>query len=200
MSDNRVPVRMPGALALVLGGLAVIAGSPSRDPAANPARAVDSKAAYLSAVELAKWIRDRKPNLRIVDTRDSADFDQYHIPTAEQLDLEQLRTVAFSPGEIVVLYSGEGASASREWVSLRDRGVTQVYVLRGGVAEWINEVVNPEFPRNATATEQAEIDSVSALSRYFDGSPRIVDSVRTKTHDEAPSWTRTVEKIRGRGC
>ena len=206
MRDRRGPVRILGTAALFLGALAVVAGSPSRSRSAldvrQLARIVESEEDHVTAVELARWIRDRKPNLRIIDIRDSADFEDYHIPNAERRDLDNLVTAKFSPSETIVLYSGGGAHAAQGWVFLRAAGLTSVYFLRGGLDEWLDEVMNPEFPRNATATEKAEIDSISALSRYFDGSPRIVDSLtaRPTSRDSKPTWKAAVAKIRGRGC
>ena len=206
MSDRRVPVRILGIAALFLGALAVVAGSPSRSKGSldvnQLAKIVEGEEDHVTAVELARMIRDRTPNLRIVDIRDSADFDQYHIPNAERFDLDRLVLEKFSPAETVVLYSGGGAHAAQGWVFLRALGLTKVYFLRGGLDEWLDEVINPQFPRNATAAERAEIDSISALSRYFDGSPRVVDSLtaRTSSHNDKATWKATVAKIRGRGC
>jgi rhodanese-related sulfurtransferase len=204
MSNRNAQVRLLGIAALFLGSLAVVAGSPSRSKldVNQLARIVENEDDHVTAVELARWIRDRKPNLRIVDIRDSADFDQYHIPNAERLDLDRLVAAKFSPSQTIVLYSGGGAHAAQGWVFLRALGLSKVYFLRGGLDEWLDEVINPQFPRNATATEKAEIDSLSALSKYFDGSPRIMDSltVRSSGHDGKATWKATVAKIRGRGC
>ena len=41
----------------------------------------------VAPVELAEWIRDRKPNLRVVDVRSEAEFDEYHLPRAERFDI-----------------------------------------------------------------------------------------------------------------
>jgi len=206
MNEHRLPVRVLGIAALFLGALAVVAGSPSRRGGSldvnQLAKIVETEGDHVTAVELARMIRDRTPNLRIVDIRDSSDFDQYHIPNAERLDLDRLVSANFSPSETVVLYSGGGAHAAQGWVFLRAAGLTKVYFLRGGLDEWLDEVINPQFPRNATAAEKAEIDSISALSRYFDCSPRIVDSLTARPvgHDDKPTWKATVAKIRGRGC
>lgn len=201
-------VRSLGIAALGLGALAAIAGSPGRRSTtidvSGLAKIVEHEDDHVTAVELAKWIRDRKPHLRVVDVRDSADFDSYHIPTAERIPLDRLVATRFAPNETVVLYSGGGAHAAQGWVFLRALGNTHVYFLRGGIDEWLDEVINPQFPRSATQSERVEIDSISALSRYFDGVPRVSDSAKIRTDDQAapgaPSWKATVAKVRGRGC
>jgi rhodanese-related sulfurtransferase len=136
-----------------------------------------------------------------VDVRDSADFEDYHIPVAERIPLDSLAHSKFKPGETVVLYSGGGAHAAQGWVFLKALGNENVFFLRGGVDEWLEEVMNPQFPRNAPPAEKVEMDSIAALSRYFGGVPRQVDSlVIPKRGDEKSSWHATVAKVRGRGC
>ena len=95
-----------------------------------------------------------------------------------------------------------GAHAAQAWVLLRSRGVRNVFFLRGGLDEWMDEVMNPQLPRNAPPDERAEMDSVAALSRYFGGVPRAVDSltVRNADHDGQPSWRQSIKRARGRGC
>jgi rhodanese-related sulfurtransferase len=162
---------------------------------------VENEDDHVTAVELARWIRDRKPGLRIVDVRDSADFEDYHIPVAERIPLDSLAHSKFKPSETVVLYSGGGAHAAQGWVFLKALGNEKVFFLRGGVDEWLEEVMNPQFPRNAPPAEKVEMDSIAALSRYFGGVPRQVDSlVIPKRGDEKSSWHATVAKVRGRGC
>ncbi|HXV15719.1 MAG TPA: rhodanese-like domain-containing protein [Gemmatimonadaceae bacterium] len=208
MSDSgrgRLIVRGLAITALILGGLAVVAGSPRRSGPAldvtSLARAVENEDDHVTAVELARWIRDRKPGLRIVDVRDSADFEDYHIPVAERIPLDSLAHSKFKPSETVVLYSGGGAHAAQGWVFLKALGNEKVFFLRGGVDEWLDEVMNPQFPRNASPAEKVEMDSIAALSRYFGGVPRQVDSlVVSKRGAEKSSWHATVAKVRGRGC
>lgn len=196
---QKTALRLLASVAVVLGAFAAIAGSPrtnstSIDVAAL-ARDVQTEADHVTAVELATWIRDRKPRLRIIDIRDSAEFEEFHIPLAERMPIENVIKTPFSSGETIVLYSGGGAHAAQAWILLRALGVRQVFFLRGGIAEWLDEVMNPRIPAKASAEERAAFDSVAALSRYFDGAPRVVDSVVP-----LESFKGAVARIRGRGC
>lgn len=198
--------RVLGMSAIALGALAVVAGSPGRSSsAASVARIageVSNESDHVTAVELARWIRDRKAALRIIDIRDSVSFEESHIPGAIRQSLEEVAVAPVTTGETIVLYSGGGAHAAQGWVLLRSRGVNAVFFLRGGYDEWMDEVMNPQFPRNAPPEERAAMDSVAALSRYFGGVPRNVDSliVRNRDHDGQPSWRAAVKRARGRGC
>ncbi|HEX8152686.1 MAG TPA: rhodanese-like domain-containing protein, partial [Thermoanaerobaculia bacterium] len=134
---------------------------------------------HVDAIELARWIRQRKPGLRVIDLRDPDAFAEYHVPTARNVSLPLLVKTPFDRGETLVLISDGGAHAAQGWVFLRARGHQRVYFLRGGLEEWMSEVMNPAGARG----EQAE------LSRYFGGVPRI-DGEAAMTAGE----------LRRRGC
>jgi hypothetical protein len=159
-------------VAAILGALALFAGSPYRTR-----RAV----AEVSPVELAEWIRDRKPELRIIDPRPAAEFDDYHLPRAENVSPS---SVVFKPTETIVLVAGDGQGIDH-----------QVYVLRGGVRGWIDEVMSPTITENASPAERAAYQRASIVSRYFGGVPRVVDKPLAKSSDSA-----AVKAVRRRGC
>jgi len=175
VSARRAHALLAGAAA-VLALAAVAAGEPRRAASTvdvdRLARTVENEEDHVTALELARWLRDRKPRLRIVDVRGADDFAAYHLPRAENLSLTALTHADFRPDETVVLYSEGGTHAAQGWFFLRARGLQHVYFLREGLYEWLTQVVNPTLPANATATQRAAFDSAAVLSRYFGGSPR----------------------------
>lgn len=179
--------RVLAAVAIVLGALAPFAGSPYRvHPAPFDVRQLAAQVAHeedhVTALELAAWIHDRKPGLRVIDLRSIAEFDQYHVPTAEQMPLETLvASPRFAKDETVVLISDGGAHAAQAWVFLRALGQEHVYFLRGGLGEWLDEVMNPV--------------KTTALSRYFGGTARGGGDAAGEE-----SSSKTVAKMRRRGC
>jgi rhodanese-related sulfurtransferase len=195
--------------AFVLGGLAAIAGSPAaavnaRIDVVKLANTVDREDDHVTSVELAEWIKERKPDLRIVDIRDSVDFADYHIPGAERIELTDLVRTPFRKNETIVLYSGGGAHAAQGWVFLRALGYTKVYFLRGGLAEWLDDVMNPTISLNATDSVRAEFRKVAEISRYFGGVPRVSDSAAAaivpRLQSESSKPRSSVARVRGRGC
>jgi rhodanese-related sulfurtransferase len=172
--------RALGITAVAAGVLAAVSGSPYRTErttidVAALARAVAAEEDHVTALELAQWIRDQQPGLRIVDLRTPADFAEYHVPRAERIAFEQLVTTPFGPSDTIVLISDGGAHAAQGWVFLRALGHRHVYFLRGGLGEWLDQVMNPVKP--------------SELTRYFGGSPR-------SAGDEVTA----VQAMRRRGC
>lgn len=123
--------RALGATALVLGALAALVGS-----AEPPGPSTGSEPARISAAELADWQHAKKNGLRVVDLRPVDSFELSHIPGAEDIPVVLLDDAVFGRTETIVLYAESEARADQAWVMLRARGLTRVYVLRGGFAEW----------------------------------------------------------------
>lgn len=160
--------RVLAVAGVLLGVLALFVGNPHRQPS------------EVIAVELAEWIRDRKPELRIIDPRTEVEFDDYHLPRAEHV--QSLAATVFKPTETIVLVSGDAQAIDR-----------QVYVLRGGVRGWIDEVMNPTITENASPAARAAFQRASIVSRYFGGVPRVVVDKLPATHVDAAA-------VRRRGC
>lgn len=180
-----VSIRRVLAGGAALGGaLALFAGSPYRARQAvldveKVAAAIAREEDHVTALELAAWIRDRKPGLRVIDLREAPAFDVYHLPRAERIPLESLASTPFRATDTVVLVSDGGAHAAQAWVLLQALGLRQVTFLRGGLDEWIDTVLNPSIGADASPEALAAFRRVSELSRYFGGMPRVVDAPPT---------------------
>ncbi|MBB6187536.1 rhodanese-like domain-containing protein [Rhodanobacter sp. MP7CTX1] len=191
-------VRGLGIGALALGLVAPFTGSPTRTQQRgldldSIARAIDEGSDHVSARQLAEWIRDRRPGLRVIDVRSPAEFHDDAIPTAENMPIDQLAKSRFAPDQNIVLYSQEGAHAGQAWVMLRSLGVTQAVFVPGGLADWREEVLSPLLPANASPAERARI---ADLSHYFGGAPRVEG-----TQDgEIAGAAQTGQRSRRRGC
>ncbi len=173
--------RALGVGAAVLAVLAAVVGAPRGNvDVAALAQAIEREDDHVTALELAQWIKDRKPGLRVIDVRGDSAFHEYHVPTAERVTLTELASMkpAGWGGETLVLYSDGGAHAAQGWVLLRSRGHANVYFLRGGLLDWMDDVMNPA--------------SASELSRYFGGMPRIGEG--------EVSTTSAVARAKRRGC
>ncbi|HEX3070752.1 MAG TPA: YeeE/YedE thiosulfate transporter family protein [Thermoanaerobaculia bacterium] len=196
--------------AMLLGALAAFAGSPYRASRATVdvqrlASAVAHEEDHVTAIELAEWIRGRKAGLRIVDLRTAAEFETYHVPRAERIALESLATAPLRVNDAIVLISGGGAHAAQAWVLLQALGFKQVYFLRGGLQEWIDDVMNPTILATAPPDAMAEFKRVGEISRYFGGVPRIVDKMEPRSANAAgdepsSSTSDAAAAIRRRGC
>ena len=171
--------RRMGAAALVLGAAAPFAGSPFRSPrgrvdvdalAGVVARGED----HVDAMQLARWIKARKPGLRVIDVRTPAEFAAYSIPSAENVPIAAIGKARFAQADQIVLYSQGGAHGGQAWVFLRALGLTNVWFIAGGLADWMDEVINPTIAADASPEKKRAFEADAEISRYFGGAPRTV--------------------------
>jgi rhodanese-related sulfurtransferase len=210
----------------VLGGVLAIAAPFAGSPYAEHhghidvdalARAVVHEDDHVTAIELAGWIKERRQGLRVIDVRSAPEFDAYHVPTAERITLDSLVTTPFRSNETIVLYSEGGAHAAQAWVFLRALGYERVFFLRGGLFEWLDEVMDPALPPSASAKDSVAFARVASVSRYFGGTPHsgprsvLDDALPVPAHHAdtaaatahapvASSTAGLVLKVRRRGC
>ena len=196
---------LAGAAALA-GALAPLAGSPYRRvaPAASGAlaapgrvdvaalaRLVADQEDHVSAVELAAWLRARRPGLRVIDVRSAAEFRAYHIPGAEHVAFDYVVNTRFATDETLVLYSETGIHAAQAWVFLRALGYHHVLFLRNGLLEWLADVMSPVLAADASAEARARFAHIAELSRWFGGTPRQLTTAGAAASPAPPaSWRR----------
>jgi len=188
--------------ALSLGLAAPFVGSPYRAARGridinDLATAVGRGDDHIEALELAAWIRDRRSGLRVIDVRPRSEFDAYAIPTAENLPIEFIGKAGITHEQTAVLYSETGVHAAQAWVFLRAQGFAQVFFLRRGLAEWIEEVMYPAIAADATPAARSAFEKRADLSRYFGGSPQLEPA---GTPAKAERAVREITRLRGRGC
>ncbi len=188
---------MLAATALLLGLLATIAGDPPgvRAPGAGEAalaHGAEQGAAPVSAIELARMIRDRTPGLRVIDLRPEAASNAYRIPGAELMPVTDLASAMFESSETVVLYSDDDNKSVQARELLRARGHQHVYVLSGGLFAWIDEVMEARITSDADERERTAFREIADLSRYFGGQPVITDLPGGAGGGVAPSEVRGV--------
>lgn len=198
--------------AVVSGAMAGFAGSPyvANHGAVDVqalSRAIANENDHVTAVELAAWIKERRPDLRVVDVRTPDEFDAYHVPTAERISIDSIGTSTLRPSELIVLYSEGGAHAAQAWVLLRALGYKNVYFLRGGLYEWLEQIISPSLPTNASPKDSTEFVKTMEISRYFGGVAHSASDLPESSiplpagsgRDRGPAST-VVARIRRRGC
>lgn len=175
--------------ALVLGALAAASGDVS-------SREAERHSDEITALELARWIRDARPGLRVVDLRDAESFEAFSIPGADRMSSDDLVRARWEPNATVVVYADSALAAQRAHETLRSAGVRDAWVLKGGVEEWVNTIASPVLPANPTPDEAAASHEIAEMSRWFGGVPRVGEP-RPTTSD---SLRAALGRIRRRGC
>jgi rhodanese-related sulfurtransferase len=171
---------------LALGGLLV----GDRTLRGNP-----GKTEEVTPVELARWIKEKKAGLRVIDLRESAEYIAYHIPTAQQFSADVI-TPSEKPTTLV-LYSDTGNARDKDFaIALRPEGSTeQVLVLRGGVNAWLHDIMLPRMPPNPTTEQRQSYEERRELSQYFGGRASALEPDTGRTQTAA-----AVRKLKRMGC
>jgi rhodanese-related sulfurtransferase len=163
-------------VALLLGVVALFAspypGSKVTLDAKELSLIVGSEADHVEAPELAAWIIEGRGDYRLVDLRTPGEFDRYHIPTAQNIPMSVLTDAGLGRQEKLVLYSEGGIHSAQAWMLLRAQGYTAVYMLKGGLDEWNDQVVFPVIADNPTPEQKARDERLRSISVFFGGQPR----------------------------
>ena len=184
------PARLHTGLAiaaLILGALAAASGTARPEPNAAPS---------VTALELARWIRNDKVGLRVFDVRDTAAFETFAIPGAEHLSVERVERMEWPAGQTVVLYAEDEATVAEAARMVRRASESNVLILRGGVAEWVRTIASPMLPRKPSPDQAAASREIAEMSRWFGGVPRVGEASVSGTD----SLRTSLARIRRRGC
>ena len=173
--------------AVTLGALAAASGASTPEATFPPS---------VTALELAHWIRNDKPGLRVIDVRDTAAFEAFAIPGAEHVSLGRVQRISAQLGQTVVLYGENDASVAEAARALPRADVSNVLVLRGGVDEWARTIMAPVLPPNPSPDQAAASREIAEMSRWFGGVPRIGEVTSTGVD----SLRASLARIQRRGC
>jgi rhodanese-related sulfurtransferase/uncharacterized membrane protein YedE/YeeE len=199
------PVRAFAVVLTGLGGIALFAGSPYRDPFARIdtkqlAMEAGSAADHVSTAQLADWIIEGRNDYLLVDVRDAAEYAIYHIPGAVNVPLAALTHDFANRNERIVFYSDGGIHAAQAWLLLRSLGFPSVYMLMGGLEEWKDGVLYPQAPtENAAPKEKVEFAKRVAVANHFGGAPRGAGS-ETTSPGAAPALPKLAPPVPSTGA
>jgi hypothetical protein len=154
---QRAPRWAPlGATALVaLAATSLVIGQPDnadrwRMIEAENQALLDERAVQIEPAELLSVINDTRIKAVLLDVRDERYFNQFHIRGARRLPQDEVVPAAeelmFEPGNtIFVTISNDEAAATAAWKRLKAESLPNVYILEGGVNNWIHTFGDQTF-------------------------------------------------------
>jgi hypothetical protein len=142
-------MRMVGALfLLVFAALTIVLGQPSLEekyariaPQKEPL--LQNREVYVSPAEVFHTIHKQYIRLVLLDVRPDVQYNLYHIRGAENVPLEQIpayirKLLAYPPSNTVyVVISNDEKLSTQAWKMLVAGGVPNVYILEGGLNNWL---------------------------------------------------------------
>ncbi|TFH37134.1 MAG: sulfurtransferase [Anaerolineales bacterium] len=141
-------MRFVGAAALVGLALVVLAvGQPTvaeRWEKLAPVKEAElaARTVQLQPAEVLHIMHDHKLKLVILDVRDEADFNLFHLAEAQRLPQEGIEAIISdlqlsAPNTVFLVTSNDETAATAAWKVLLAQSVPNVYILDGGINEWL---------------------------------------------------------------
>lgn len=109
----------------------------------SPAEILESGYAQVSPEELFATMKDDKLIANVIDVRPEADYNLFHLVNAKNIPLANLPeylpelTSATDPNIVNFVVSNDDGLATQAWKYLVAESVPNVYILDGGLNEWI---------------------------------------------------------------
>jgi rhodanese-related sulfurtransferase len=104
---------------------------------------LDARSYQIEPMELLHTMHDHKLNLIMLDVRNEADYNMFHILDAEHVEQDEIleridEFIAEPANTVFVVMSNDEASATEAWKALVSESVPNVYILGGGINQWLD--------------------------------------------------------------
>ncbi len=149
--------------------------------------------AYYSPDRVAQLIMEENPVLQLVDVRSSKEFEQFSLEGAINIPLDKLfkrdkrnrfvNSDYLKPDKnITIFYSNGDVKATEAWVLAKRLHLNKVYILKGGLNNWVQSIMRPQAPDINTATpkDYAQYSFRKAASSFFGGGSTVASSEADK--------------------
>ena len=136
---------------------------------------LDDGAVQIHPAELLDNLHDRKLKVKMIDVRNEADYNLFHILDASRIapkDLEGVAPdlIAQPANTLFVVMSNDEAAATEAWKVLVAQSVPNVYILEGGVNNWIDTYAAEEFKlacEVCSENDELRYDFTAALGAQY---------------------------------
>lgn len=111
---------------------------------------LDQRAVQIEPAEMLDVIHNAQIKAVLLDVRDERHYNQFHVHGARRLPPDQVveasRELMFEPANTVFITMGNDETAATEaWKALKAESVPNVYILDGGVNNWIRTYSDEAF-------------------------------------------------------
>jgi rhodanese-related sulfurtransferase len=141
---------------------------------------------YFTVDQVAKFVVSEDSSVQIIDLRSPAEFHAFNIPGSVNIPYsEYLKKdpVSFlnNGNTRNILYSNGDFDSNYALVLSRGMNFRNVYVMKGGLNEWFNTVMNSKFNGDRiSARENALFETRTRASKMFADMNSLPDSLKLK--------------------
>lgn len=105
--------------------------------------ALAAREVQIAPAELLATLHDHQLQTVILDVREEADFNLFHLADARRVSLDEIpqvvpELVMEPPNTVFVVMSNDEAAATEAWKSLSAESVVNAYILEGGINGWLD--------------------------------------------------------------
>jgi len=136
---------------------------------------INDPSRFLSTDQVAQMIISGDPSLFLIDTRDSSQYDKYHLPGAYNIPAEAIanpeyKDVLYQFGKNIVFYSNGDILSEDAWVIAKRMGKMNIYVMKDGLNSWMETIINPQAPAETASSYDIDLYEFRKGAKiYFGG-------------------------------
>lgn len=130
---------------------------------------------FASTDGVANMIIENDPSLLLIDVRPADDFSEFSLPGSLNVPIDSITTDyandVLSMGNLIKIFiSDDDIKADQVWVLATRQGYQNIYVMKGGLNNWIRTIINPESPDELAPPDEFELYEFRiSASNYFTG-------------------------------
>ena len=136
---------------------------------------LNRKGRYVTTDELAKALMIKDPSILLIDVRDKEEYDKYTLDGAINIPVDSIlneKYLGYLDQDIykTILFSNGTSAADEAWMIMKSNGYEGNYVLRGGLNEWFNTIIDPKKPDVTAGLKDREVyEFRRGASLFFTG-------------------------------
>lgn len=159
---------------------------------------------YVTTDQVAKMIIQNDPTLELVDVRSAEEYNKFSLDGAINVPLDSIlnsSSLAFFgiPGVKVVLLSDDDIKADQAWVIAKRLGYKSIYVMTGGLNNWIETIIQPKEPSETDPETDFELYTFrKGAQLYFTGAK--VDTTAPDINNKIVVQRKKKAKVASGGC
>jgi len=128
----------------------------------------------IDVMTLADWLIKENADYTLVDLRSEKEYGEYNIPFSVNIPIEIVLDNDLARNQKILLYGTDDVTSAQAWFILKSANYKSVYILKGGMNAWKNEILFPKLDAAATPEQAFAFEKVKQVSIHFGGVPQIV--------------------------
>ena len=120
---------------------------------------IKSGTQFVQPDQVADMLINKDPYLQLIDVRTPEEYDQFHLPGAINVPLDNILSdqwadILDQDLKMNVLYSNGTTHSNQAWMLIRQLGYSNNYVLEGGLNYWVETILNPLSPPSTSPGDE----------------------------------------------